>query len=109
MILSWIRRRGSGLARRAAAHFRRSVAEARTAGTRAAPCPPLRLGGTTNESSEPLLRRVGRRERRTRDSTSSLLAAGRRRDGSDALRTRPPRARDADAYALWSRRDVLRP
>ena len=32
MILPWIRRRGSGLARRAAARFRRSVAEARTAG-----------------------------------------------------------------------------
>jgi len=35
MILPWIRRRGSGPARRAAARFRRSVAEALTAGTRA--------------------------------------------------------------------------
>ena len=46
MILPWIRRRGSGLARRAAARFRRSVAEARTAGSRAAARSPLRLGGT---------------------------------------------------------------
>ena len=35
MILPWIRRRGSGLARRAAARFRRSVAEARHAETQA--------------------------------------------------------------------------
>src|SRR4051794_6977358 len=35
MIPLWIRRRRSGSARRGAAHFRRSVAEARTAGTRA--------------------------------------------------------------------------
>ena len=32
MILPWIRRRGSGLARRAAARFRRSASEARNAG-----------------------------------------------------------------------------
>src|SRR5215216_6181493 len=66
MILPWIRRRGSGLARRAAARFRRSVAEARSPGARTAR-PPLRLGGTTHGSSEPLVRRMGRRERRSRD------------------------------------------
>jgi uncharacterized cupin superfamily protein len=46
MILSWIRRLDGGLARRAAARFRRSVPGARTEGSGAAR-PPLRLGGTT--------------------------------------------------------------
>ena len=108
MILQWIRRRGSGSARRAAARFRRSVAEP-VVRARAAARPPLRLGGTTHESSEPLLRCMGRNERRRRDPAAHLLAAGRRQDGSNAVRACPRFGRDAAAHALRGRRDVLRP
>ena len=65
-----------------------AVCRGRTAGSGCC-APPLRLGGTTHESSEPLLRRMGRRERSRPDPASNLLAAGRRQDGSNAVRIGP--------------------
>ena len=51
--------------------------------------PPLRLGGTRNDSSEPVLRRMGRSGRRSRDSASSLLAADDARMGATLYELAP--------------------
>ena len=86
-IPAWIRRRDSGQTRRTAARdWRRPRGWLRGGLGRCVP--PLRPGGTRNDSAEPVLRRMGRRRRSRPDAASSLLAAGGGHDGSDAVRVR---------------------
>ena len=50
----------------------------------------LRLGGGSDDSSEPVLRRMGWTRQRRRDPESGLLAAGLRQDGSNVVIAWPP-------------------